>query len=198
MRYLSYVFIVLLMSNLSHVALAITLNVALAVHAQIDIQISKAPPLALPIAVMNIFDTNTVARYSLLVQPDGVILLWQRLYDDRPISTEPFDGFIRPEMHWSIPTQTSNPVAIQLTPQRIEELVGTVSQLFITVKQRVYAYSFEHNNIIFSHGSFLKQDFIGLNAVVDIQASGLISPSQFGQLPAEIQSQYGMAFGSAS
>jgi hypothetical protein len=165
----------------------LTFNITLAEWAQIDIQISKQPTNSTNFTYFNPIQpmsSNIFARYSLYSQTPTLIHLWQSL------GSNPLDIFSTPSSRIKIPLKRGNPYSIILTEDEIRALAGDVSQIFVCIVQRTYGFIPATQTTFFYKFNTLGEDYIPLNAVVNIAADGFIAPSQFNKVPERLRSQY--------
>jgi hypothetical protein len=164
-------------------------------RARVDIEVFKQPPFDDRILLGN---DNALARYSLIVDSQERILWWQ---DQHKTSMDPLEveRIIRPEAHVKVPQLKHSPFSVVLDAATLQELAGeNITQVYVTVKQRTYDFDPAlPNKIRFFHFSMLMAEFVGVNDIITIQASGLIDPSKFNKVPSNLQDRYPEASGSA-
>lgn len=175
---------------------SLTLNFTVQQRARIDVEVYMQQP------VMNehvlIGNNNALTRYSLIVDPQERILWWQ---DEHKQSMDPMEieRIIRPEDHIKAPQFKRNPFSVVLDAATIQELAGEdLTQVYVVVKQRTYDFT-PHliNKISFFRFSILMTQFVGVDDIITIEATGLIDPSKFSKVPPSSQSRYPEATGSA-
>jgi hypothetical protein len=175
--------------------LGLTFNIDLEKHAEIDIIVSRiAPPDAPFNSPMNTNPSDIIARYSFYITWQNEIRLWQQKY--RQFMTEVF--FISPADRFWLPSIHPNPMAIILEETEILNALGAdITEIYVIITQRTYYYSARFNRIFLYANVVLMQGFVPINDVITIEASGLINPAVFNEVPANLQSTYPIATGSA-
>lgn len=188
-------FFLIIITLYAPTCLGITFNISLATKAEIEIYISQKVPEFFSVECPIRVDTaQTIAQYALLITSQQKILLWQKLDDIKG-----FDVFIKPRDFFIMPSRHDNPFSITLSTDQIKQIVDkSLDQVYVLIRQRTYMYNGDTQRISFFAYAILKQAFMPVNTTVSIQASGIIAPSKFNDVPNFLKPFFPIASGSVS
>ena len=188
-RYITYLGILCI--GTSAYVHGLTFNVDLTDLAEVDIFVSKTAPGAPSIFSKLFYDPQkTFAAYSLVAIDDSSMKSWWALYGFGVVNT-----IMEPQSRFWIPSRKDNPAQFIVTPEQLKQLAGdaTMTQVYITVRQRTYSYDSSQQKLVFFNYCFAVQGFYPLNAVIAIQTSGIIHPTKIGTVPAHLSNVYTQA-----
>lgn len=165
--------------------------------ARLDIQVY---PQAVPTNAHSLLE-NGIARYSLVVaSSNNHVFFWQSFFDQSLLNPLAIESLIRAEDHIKAPQIKRSPFSIELTPETIDDLADTVmSQVYVVISQRTYEFDASlSGKIRFFKQVILFSELVSVGNTITIQASGIINPEKFDEVPPQFQSRYPQADGSAS
>lgn len=170
----------------------ITFNISLANLADLDIAVAKNPISSMPIGseFMNPA-LGTVAHYSFMLNSNGSVSLWHALFHPALAMT-----FLMPENRINLSLLETNPFTLELLEEEIALILREeVSEVYVRVRQRTYAWNSKTNRPQLYSYNLLKNDLYSVNAVITINASGLIDPTKLATVPPNLTDIYTVAFG---
>lgn len=187
--------ILLILLCLPNSLLGLTFNANLEKHAEIDIIVSRVAPEVTPFNdPVNTNPSDVIARYSFYITWQNKIRLWQQKY--KQFMTDNF--FLLPSDRFWFPSIHDNPLTIILEEAEILNNLGDdITELYVIITQRTYYYSTRFKRIFLYANVTLFQGFVPINDTITIQASGLINPTVFNEVPVNLRSTYPIATGTA-
>lgn len=193
-KIMNYKILLIVLLTIPSNLLPITFISTIKKQATVNIYLSTQPiEIVDLICPLSFNQMGILTSYSLMANPLDQILYW------KPFVFNSAFPAITPAMHVTVPTKTNNPCTISLTPDALRALAQeNINQVYVLILLRTYFYNFTTKEATFFDDEILMAEFKNLNATITIEASGLIAPSQFDNVPPQLQGIYPMAIGNAT
>lgn len=184
---------ILLLLSLIYTTHGITFMAELNKKARIDILVSQLPPVPQknPLIKRFIDPSLPIAHYAMSVRDNGFVVYSGKKYG--ALIGLP----INPEDRISFTNILTSPLTVELKPLDINEIAReSLSEAYVVIRQLTYRYVPSLKNNIFFDYIILFEGYVSVSSVLHIQASGMIAPSLFSQMPQSIQLMFPQAIGS--